>query len=154
MASPTPSDAGIDISGDLLLGDPGSRDGQIAIDGGDDDADNDEAFIAATQAESNRKTAIAKTKTGKGGGFQTMGLNPHLLKAITRKGFTVPTPIQRKTIPIILDNQDCVAMARTGSGKTAAFAIPMIVSPTPIYSIEPTSDYWHGVLSLTPCRRN
>ena len=54
------------------------------------------------------------------------GLNSHLLKAIARKGFNVPTPIQRKTIPLVLDNQDVVGMARTGSGKTAAFVIPMI----------------------------
>ncbi|KAF2085136.1 DEAD-domain-containing protein [Saccharata proteae CBS 121410] len=55
-----------------------------------------------------------------------MGLNANLLKAITRKGFSVPTPIQRKTIPLLLDGQDVVGMARTGSGKTAAFVIPMI----------------------------
>ena len=48
------------------------------------------------------------------------------MKAISRKGFSVPTPIQRKTIPLVLDNQDVVGMARTGSGKTAAFVIPMI----------------------------
>lgn len=54
------------------------------------------------------------------------GLNSHLLKAIGRKGFSVPTPIQRKTIPLVLDGQDVVGMARTGSGKTAAFVIPMI----------------------------
>lgn len=53
-------------------------------------------------------------------------MNSHLLKAISRKGFSVPTPIQRKTIPLVLDNQDVVGMARTGSGKTAAFVIPMI----------------------------
>ena len=46
--------------------------------------------------------------------------NPGLLKAIARKGFTVPTPIQRKTVPLILDGTDVVGMARTGSGKTAA----------------------------------
>ena len=55
-----------------------------------------------------------------------IGLNAHLLKAIARKGFSVPTPIQRKAIPLILDGQDVVGMARTGSGKTAAFVIPMI----------------------------
>lgn len=49
-----------------------------------------------------------------------------LLKAISRKGFSVPTPIQRKTIPLILEGQDIVGMARTGSGKTAAFVIPML----------------------------
>ncbi len=49
-----------------------------------------------------------------------------MLKAISRKGFSVPTPIQRKTIPLVIDGQDVVGMARTGSGKTAAFVIPML----------------------------
>lgn len=89
-----------------------------------DESDGDEAFIAATQAASNRKQPLAKGK--KSGAFQSMGLHANLLKAITRKGFSVPTPIQRKTIPLILDGQDVVGMARTGSGKTAAFVIPMI----------------------------
>lgn len=56
----------------------------------------------------------------------TAGLNLSLLKAITRKGFSVPTPIQRKTIPLVLEGLDVVGMARTGSGKTAAFVIPMV----------------------------
>ncbi|SLM40269.1 atp-dependent rna helicase dbp10 [Lasallia pustulata] len=90
-------------------------------------ASEDEGFIAAAQAASNRKASNLKGRTvKKGGGFQALGLNANLLKAITRKGFTVPTPIQRKTIPLVLDSQDVVGMARTGSGKTAAFVIPMI----------------------------
>ncbi|KAI9871435.1 MAG: ATP-dependent RNA helicase dbp10 [Pleopsidium flavum] len=93
----------------------------------DEDADGDEAFIAAQQAASNRKASNIKGRSvKKGGGFQAMGLNAHLLKAISRKGFSVPTPIQRKTIPLVLDGQDVVGMARTGSGKTAAFVVPMI----------------------------
>ncbi|OJJ37734.1 hypothetical protein ASPWEDRAFT_39480 [Aspergillus wentii DTO 134E9] len=92
-----------------------------------DDGSDDEAFIAAQQTSANRKGANLKGRTvKKGGGFQAMGLNANLLKAITRKGFSVPTPIQRKTIPVIMDEQDVVGMARTGSGKTAAFVIPMI----------------------------
>jgi ATP-dependent RNA helicase DDX54/DBP10 len=95
----------------------------LAQDSGSDDAD----FIAATQAASNRKASNVKGRSvKKGGGFQAMGLNAGLLKAITRKGFSVPTPIQRKTIPMVLDGKDVVGMARTGSGKTAAFVIPMI----------------------------
>ena len=91
--------------------------------GSDDDAD----FIADAQAAANRKASNAKGRTvKKGGGFLAMGLNATLLKAITRKGFSVPTPIQRKAIPLILDGRDVVGMARTGSGKTAAFVIPMI----------------------------
>lgn len=64
-------------------------------------------------------------KKKKSGGFQSMGLSHAVFKGVTRKGYKIPTPIQRKTIPIILDNKDVVAMARTGSGKTAAFLIPM-----------------------------
>ncbi|PGH13631.1 ATP-dependent RNA helicase DBP10 [Polytolypa hystricis UAMH7299] len=93
----------------------------------DDDADGDGAFIAAQQVSANRKASNLKGRTvKKGGGFQAMGLSANLLKAIARKGFSVPTPIQRKTIPLLLDDQDVVGMARTGSGKTAAFVIPMI----------------------------
>ena len=57
---------------------------------------------------------------------RSTGLNHTLLKAIARKGFNIPTPIQRKTIPLLLDGLDVVGMARTGSGKTAAFVVPMI----------------------------
>lgn len=89
-----------------------------------EDDDDDEAFIAATQVKANRKSEDKAAK--KSGAFQSMGLNTVLLKAITRKGFNVPTPIQRKTVPLIMDGQDVVGMARTGSGKTAAFVIPMI----------------------------
>ena len=95
-----------------------------AIDFAGSDHEDDEAFIALNQAAANRKNSTTGVK--KAGAFQTMGLNATLLKAITRKGFSVPTPIQRKTIPLILDSQDVVGMARTGSGKTAAFVIPMI----------------------------
>lgn len=103
------------------------EDGDFGLDDGDDSGSEDEDFIAAQQAVSNRKSSNLKGKTvKKGGGFQAMGLNATLLKAITRKGFSVPTPIQRKAIPVITDGQDVVGMARTGSGKTAAFVIPMI----------------------------
>ncbi|KAF4672355.1 ATP-dependent RNA helicase dbp10 [Perkinsus chesapeaki] len=61
-----------------------------------------------------------------GGAFQTMGLSDPLFKAIQKMGYNQPTPIQRKTIPVILGGSDVVAMARTGSGKTAAFVIPMV----------------------------
>lgn len=93
----------------------------------DVDASDDAPIIADLQTSANRKVTIARTRANKNKrGFQAFGLNSHLLKAIARKGFTIPTPIQRKTIPLILDRQDVVGMARTGSGKTAAFVLPMI----------------------------
>ncbi|XP_076020230.1 ATP-dependent RNA helicase DDX54 [Genypterus blacodes] len=64
-------------------------------------------------------------KKKKSGGFQSMGLSYPVYKGIMKKGYKVPTPIQRKTVPLILDGKDVVAMARTGSGKTAAFLVPM-----------------------------
>lgn len=80
-----------------------------------DYSSDDAGFIAETQAASNRKTTNIKGRSvKKGGGFQAMGLNANLIKAISRKGFSVPTPIQRKCMPLILDGQDVVGMARTG----------------------------------------
>jgi hypothetical protein len=55
-----------------------------------------------------------------------MGLTPWLLRNIRRKGYRLPTPIQRRSIPMVLAGGDVIAMARTGSGKTAAFVIPML----------------------------
>ena len=72
----------------------------------------------ATMLSQNRKKK-------KSGGFQSMGLSHEVLRGALVKGYRVPTPIQRKTIPIILEGKDVVAMARTGSGKTAAFLVPM-----------------------------
>eukprot|EP00930_Biecheleria_cincta_P072270 TRINITY_DN59697_c0_g1_i1.p1 TRINITY_DN59697_c0_g1~~TRINITY_DN59697_c0_g1_i1.p1 ORF type:complete len:932 (-),score=189.82 TRINITY_DN59697_c0_g1_i1:63-2858(-) len=67
-----------------------------------------------------------KKKKPKPGSFQGLGLSQATYKAVMRMGYKTPTPIQRKTIPTILEGQDMVAMARTGSGKTAAFLIPII----------------------------
>ncbi|CAJ1948252.1 unnamed protein product [Sphenostylis stenocarpa] len=70
--------------------------------------------------------AMKKKKNTKSGGFESLGLSPNVFRGIKRKGYKVPTPIQRKTMPLILSGSDVVAMARTGSGKTAAFLVPMI----------------------------
>jgi DEAD/DEAH box helicase len=55
-----------------------------------------------------------------------MGLPGWLLRAVRRKGFRLPTPVQRRAIPPALSGGDVVAMARTGSGKTAAFLLPLL----------------------------
>ncbi|EFX05523.1 ATP dependent RNA helicase [Grosmannia clavigera kw1407] len=103
------------------------RGGGAGTYGQGDSEEDDEAYIALQQAAAFRKSSNLKGNTvKKGGGFQALGLNANLLRAITRKGFSVPTPIQRKTIPLIMGRRDVVGMARTGSGKTAAFVIPMI----------------------------
>lgn len=61
-----------------------------------------------------------------GGGFQSFGLSFEVLKGVIKRGYKIPTPIQRKTMPLVLEGRDVVAMARTGSGKTACFLIPML----------------------------
>lgn len=58
---------------------------------------------------------LHKTKTVKSkGGFQAMGLSFNILKGITKRGYKIPTPVQRKTIPMILEGRNVVAMAKTG----------------------------------------
>ena len=59
-------------------------------------------------------------------GFADLGMSDKLLDAITQLGYTTPTPIQREAIPIILTGKDLVGLAATGTGKTAAFALPVI----------------------------
>ncbi len=59
--------------------------------------------------------------------FENSGLNDPILKAVEKMGFTVPTPIQEKIIPEIINgDKDLVGLAQTGTGKTAAFGLPMI----------------------------
>eukprot|EP01083_Nonionella_stella_P199241 730756_1 len=59
------------------------------------------------------------------GGFHSLGLSRPVLKGVLKKGYRAPTPIQRRCIPVAMKGGDVVAMARTGSGKTAAFLVPM-----------------------------
>lgn len=60
-------------------------------------------------------------------GFLELGLSESIVNAITQKGFTQPTPIQAATIPLLLSNTvDVVGQAQTGTGKTAAFGLPLI----------------------------
>ncbi len=58
--------------------------------------------------------------------FSNLGLSPTILQAISERGYTTPTPIQTAAIPEILRGNDVLAAAQTGSGKTAAFALPLL----------------------------
>ncbi|XVE55234.1 hypothetical protein DITRI_Ditri03aG0143000 [Diplodiscus trichospermus] len=81
-------------------------------------------LLVSSKAELKRKQK--EKKKAKSGGFESLNLSPNVYGGIKRKGYRVPTPIQRKTMPLILAGHDVVAMARTGSGKTAAFLLPML----------------------------
>jgi ATP-dependent RNA helicase RhlE len=58
--------------------------------------------------------------------FQSLGLSEDLLSAVAENGYDAPTPIQAKAIPLILDGKDLMGLAQTGTGKTAAFGLPLI----------------------------
>jgi len=58
--------------------------------------------------------------------FSKLGLIEPILKALTDEGYTTPTPIQQQSIPLILEKNDLLGCAQTGTGKTAAFAIPIL----------------------------
>jgi ATP-dependent RNA helicase RhlE len=83
--------------------------------------------------------------------FETLGLAPALLRALADQGYTEPTPIQAAAIPVALDGRDLLAGAQTGTGKTAAFALPLldrlyITAPRPSQPKTPRA------LVLTPTR--
>jgi len=58
--------------------------------------------------------------------FDSLGLSAELLRAISEQGYTNPTPVQEKAIPVVLDGRDTMASAQTGTGKTAAFTLPIL----------------------------
>jgi len=60
--------------------------------------------------------------------FAELGLSPKLVELLEKKGFTIPSPIQHKAIPIALAGEDVIGIAQTGTGKTMAFGLPMIQS--------------------------
>ena len=81
--------------------------------------------------------------------FKSLGLSEALLKAISEKGYTKPSPIQQKAIPPILEGDDVLASAQTGTGKTAGFTLPLLhlLSENPKEKYRPIR-----ALILTPTR--
>ncbi len=74
--------------------------------------------------------------------FSALGLSPSLCTPLARLGYTTPTPVQAQAIPIVLSGRDLLARAQTGTGKTAAFGLPMvdrlfIRNPKPVQSRKP-----------------
>jgi len=58
--------------------------------------------------------------------FDSLGLSPALLRAVSEQGYTQPTPIQSRVIPVVLEGRDVMAGAQTGTGKTAGFTLPLL----------------------------
>ena len=103
-------------------------------DGGDD---GDEPVDPATGGEESEPADE---------GFASLGLRPELLKAIADLGYEEPTPIQRETIPHLIAGHDLLGQAATGTGKTAAFALPALQGIDTSKRAEPS------VLVLVPTR--
>ena len=80
--------------------------------------------------------------------FDQLGLRAELLKAIKSKGYASPTPVQAMAIPVILDGRDVLARAQTGTGKTDAFALPIVE----ILSRQKGPERHPRALVLTPTR--
>jgi len=77
--------------------------------------------------------------------FADLGVAPQILSAVTRLGFTAPTPVQARTIPALLAGRDVVGVAQTGTGKTAAFGLPLLQAVDPdVAAVQ--------VIVLTPTR--
>ena len=58
--------------------------------------------------------------------FESLGLSKQLLQTVKKEGYTLPTPVQEQAIPLLLDGRDVLGVAQTGTGKTAAFALPVL----------------------------
>ena len=89
-----------------------------------DDEDND--MQRAEGGGGGAITSFSKKNKVRPGSFESFNLSNPIFKAIKKKGYNMPTPIQRKAIPVIMEGFNVIAMARTGSGKTGAFVIPIV----------------------------
>lgn len=81
--------------------------------------------------------------------FESLGLHNALVSAVTKAGFTEPTPVQAQAIPLALEGKDLIVSAQTGSGKTAAFMLPAMHK---LAQAEVNQGNNVGVLVLTPTR--
>ena len=62
--------------------------------------------------------------------FEKLNLIKPVQKALDEEGYTIPTPIQQQAIPLILERKDILGCAQTGTGKTAAYAVPILQNPS------------------------
>lgn len=94
-----------------------------------------------------------KNATSPVANFSDFALDPAILKAVAEQGYTQATPIQAKAIPIVLEGRDVMGAAQTGTGKTAAFTLPIIQKLLP-HANTSTSPARHPIraLILTPTR--
>ncbi|OQD72858.1 hypothetical protein PENDEC_c018G05937 [Penicillium decumbens] len=83
--------------------------------------------------------------------FETLNLDPRLRQALIKEKFTKPTPVQAKAIPLALEGKDILARAKTGSGKTAAYVLPVLQAILQRKSADPSLKATTGLI-LVPTR--
>jgi ATP-dependent RNA helicase RhlE len=85
--------------------------------------------------------------------FSALGLSDQIVRAVTARGYTEPTPIQSRAIPVVLSGQDLLAGAQTGTGKTAGFTLPILhLLSNKVVKRSPTGKIPIRALILTPTR--
>lgn len=88
--------------------------------------------------------------------FESLGLRPWLVQSLSNMAIRRPTKIQKETIPEILQGKDCIGGSRTGSGKTVAFATPILQrlaeDPSCIFAVVLTATRYEITSSTRPCR--
>ena len=82
--------------------------------------------VNAGASEKAEEAEDVQEKADKGPRFEGLGLPKEVLAAVKKVGFEQPSPIQAETIPVLMDGHDVVGLAQTGTGKTAAFALPIL----------------------------
>lgn len=118
-----------DNSDDDSVASPAPHPDDMASDGSSDEEEADEDPEEAARREAffaPEEKPVKGAKPAGASSFQTMSLSRPILRGLSAVGFTQPTPIQAKTIPVALLGKDVVGGAVTGSGKTAAFVVPVL----------------------------
>ena len=72
------------------------------------------------------ETEVEMQEPGEPESFNSLGLSDEVMRAVSDAGYRTPTPIQREAIPLILKGRDVIGLAQTGTGKTAAFTLPLV----------------------------
>jgi ATP-dependent RNA helicase DeaD len=112
--------------------------------------------FVATGDDASASTAPQNTTPDDGGSsFAALGLGPELVTALAGLGYEEPTPIQREAIPSLIEGRDLLGQAATGTGKTAAFALPLlqrIAEGRTAAGFDPRSTVETSALVLVPTR--
>ena len=84
--------------------------------------------------------------------FEEMGVMPELIRAVEEQGWLLPTPVQQEAVPLVLGGGDVLAAAETGSGKTGAFALPVLQIAHEAITESTRSQHAATAKALTPAQ--